>query len=95
MSDRPPRGGPGARPGGERRGFDMRDGPRGFGERDDRGVSERAEQRGEWAERAERMRRARPARGGAGGEMAGGDAPDAPDARGPRDARDHGGERDA
>jgi ATP-dependent RNA helicase DeaD len=64
------RGGPGG-PGGARgpggpRGaggpqrFETRgEGPRGFGAPDDRGVSERAEQRDEWAERAERMRRAR------------------------------------
>ncbi len=47
--------------GGGGRSFDARrDGPRGFGALDDRGVGERAEQRGEWAERAERLRRARP-----------------------------------
>ena len=51
----------------------MREGPRGFGARDDRGVRERAEQHGEWAERAERLRRAR--RGGPG-EEGGAEAPD-------------------
>ncbi len=75
--DRPPRGDRPERAGGfgggfggggyagGGRGFDARrDGPRGFGAPDDRGVGERAEQRGEWAERAERLRRARPNAGG-------------------------------
>jgi ATP-dependent RNA helicase DeaD len=64
--DRGPRPGGGGRDerGGERRGpspFGGRgftDGPRGFGGTDDRGVAERSEQRGEWAERAERLRNA-------------------------------------
>jgi len=62
--DRPDRGERGDR--GDRterrpsRGFDAsREGPRGFGAPDDRGVSERAEQRDEWAARAERLRRSR------------------------------------
>jgi ATP-dependent RNA helicase DeaD len=59
--DRGPRPGGGApRAGGGGRAFDARsDGPRGFGEKDDRPVRERAEQRGEWAERAERLQRAK------------------------------------
>jgi hypothetical protein len=56
--ERGERGERGPRGGG--RSFDaQRDGPRGFGAPDDRGVRERAEQRDEWAARAERLRRSR------------------------------------
>jgi ATP-dependent RNA helicase DeaD len=66
------------------------DGPRGFGGMDDRGVGERAEQRGEWAERAERLRNAR--RGSPGDASTGG-AEGAVSEGGPSDARGRG--RDA
>jgi ATP-dependent RNA helicase DeaD len=73
--ERPGRGG-GSGGGGGPRVFDaVREGPRGFGERDDRGVRERAEQTGEWAQRAERLRRARRA-GPEGGDPAGEPPPD-------------------